>query len=493
MSSFLSFSDELEKIAEIVTPLKPHQQRIVSRIQQEDQPGLVVAHGLGSGKTLASIAAQDALGLPAEVVVPAALQENYAKEIKKHRKKGPKTQVKSLQNISRKGIAPAAPMLIVDEAHRLKDPATAAYQTIANNAAQKRLLLTATPFYNNPYDVVPLVNIAAGDSVLPRDKKEFESRYITEEEVDPGLAARVMGVEPGVKSTINRKNRESLKRILNKWVDYHPGSSEGFPSVTEETVRVPMTEEQLKYYDTVMNRAPSWLKWKIRSGMPPSKAEAKSLNKFLTGVRQVSNSTSPYITEGQAQEPKIDRAFQELQKALAQGDRAKAVVYSNFLGAGLKPYKERLEKAKIPYGEFTGELSKRDRDELIKKYNEDKIRALLLSSAGGEGLDLKGTRLIQMLEPHWNETKLDQAQGRGVRYMSHAHLPPEERNVRVQKFLSVRPEESGILAKIFKKKPAMSVDEYLTQMSQEKARLGQEFIDLLNREGAQNVQPTIIR
>ena len=56
---------------------------------------------------------------------------------------------------------------------------------------------------------------------------------------------------------------------------------------------------------------------------------------------------------------------------------------------------------------------------------------LLASGAGSEGLDLKGTRLMQLLEPHWNESRLDQVIGRGIRYRSHEGLPPEDRNGKV--------------------------------------------------------------
>jgi len=82
-----------DKLAKLTTKLKPHQQRVVDRMQDEDQPGLVVVHGLGSGKTLTSIAVADALGLKADVVTPAALQQNYRKELSAHTKKAPKTDL----------------------------------------------------------------------------------------------------------------------------------------------------------------------------------------------------------------------------------------------------------------------------------------------------------------------------------------------------------------------------------------------------------------
>ena len=76
------------------------------------------------------------------------------------------------------------------------------------------------------------------------------------------------------------------------------------------------------------------------------------------------------------------------------------------------------------------------RDQMVRDYNENKIKALLLSRAGGEGLDLKGTRLIQLLEPHWNEEALKQVTGRGIRYRSHSHLPEDQRKVHVQHFVT---------------------------------------------------------
>lgn len=479
------FCTEMAKIAKVVTPLQAHQQRVVSRIQDPNQPGLVVAHGLGSGKTLTSIAAQDALNMPADVIVPASLRANYKKELKKHRKGGPKADVQSLQNVAVKGKVPQAPMMIVDEAHRLRDVGTKGYQTIRKATPKKRLLLTGSPLYNRPSDISPLVDIAAGRDVLPRDPAEFKAKYVQERKISPGIIARLRGIKPGTEAHLNPKRTQELQGILNKWVDYYEGSKENFPEVTREDVKVPMTDEQIKYYDTMMGKAPYWVRAKVRAGLPPSKSEAQRLNSFLGAVRQVSNTTAPFQSYGKPQDPKIQKAFQELKKELDSNPRAKAVVYSNFIQAGIDPYKGLLAAAQIPYGEFTGQMPKKKRDELVKDYNAGKIRALLLSSAGGEGLDLRGTRLMQVLEPHWNEEKLRQVEGRGVRFKSHADLPPEERKVRIQRFQSVRTPQ-GVLEKLKLRKPGMGVDEYLMRMSENKSRLNNEFRELLrNQERAQ--------
>jgi signal transduction histidine kinase len=80
-------------------------------------------HGLGSGKTLEGIAAQEALGMPADVVVPAPLVENYKKEIEKHtRGARPDTRIRSYQKAVMSGGVDPNRMVIADEAHRMRNP-----------------------------------------------------------------------------------------------------------------------------------------------------------------------------------------------------------------------------------------------------------------------------------------------------------------------------------------------------------------------------------
>ncbi len=85
---------------------------------------------------------------------------------------------------------------------------------------------------------------------------------------------------------------------------------------------------------------------------------------------------------------------------------------------------------------------------------------------------------MQILEPHWNDEKLKQVEGRGVRFKSHAELPEEDRNVLIQRYLATRP-RSGILERLKLKKPGGAVDEYLAQRSAEKDRLINQFRELL--------------
>lgn len=472
------------KIADIRTELQPHQQRVVDRIQ--GQPGLVVAHGMGSGKTLTSIAAAERLGGPTTVLAPAALQTNYQKEMKKHIKGKPEAQydISSLQRAALSGEVAPSKTLIVDEAHRLRDPSSQARKAVRGAETEKRLLLTGTPLYNRPYDLASLVNVAAGDNIFPGAQADFDRRYIGEKVTQPGFFAKhFRGVQPG--STPVLKNEGELGKKLQQWVDFHENNTEGFPSRHDQVVGVTMSPKQQELYDFAMEQAPAWVRYKVQHGLPPSKAESKELNAFASATRQISNSPGGFeqgmdYETAAAHSPKLQEAFRRLQEGIAKNPEHRALIYSNFLESGLHPYETMLKAKGIPYGKFTGELGKSERDNMVKQYNEGALKALMLSSAGGEGLDLKGTRQIQVLDPHWNKEKIEQLVARGIRYKSHEHLPEDQRHVDVEHYVSQLP-EPGMLKKLIGGKRPGGIDEYLRQMSASKDELNQQVRTLLKQ------------
>jgi len=435
--------------------------------------------GIVLHNTLSSLAVADALGLQADVVTPAALQENYRKEMKTHTKHAPKMNLQTLEGVARnKGQQLKNPLLIVDEAHRIRNEGKAR-TGLKQSPAEKRLALTGSLVYNDPSDVAGPLNFAAGRTILPEDPSLFAAKYLREEPKSRSIWDRIKGTPASYTTRLNPRTQGHLQAALDKYVDYHPGSTENFPTRQDQTIRVPMSHDQMGVYAKVIQDMPPGLQRKMLMNLPPSKTEAQQLNAFMAGARQVSNTTQGFDTKLQrAHSPKIDRAVNELQKILDKNPRAKAIVYSHYLDSGLNPYKEQLEKRKIPYGMFTGNMPRKQREQMVRDYNDDKLKALLLSSAGGEGLDLRGTSAVQLLEPHFNRAKLDQVIGRGIRYKSHAHLPEDQRNVLVQRFLATR-SPYGALERLNLKKPGYASDEYLDEMGARKERLNNQVKALL--------------
>ena len=61
----------------------------------------------------------------------------------------------------------------------------------------------------------------------------------------------------------------------------------------------------------------------------------------------------------------------------------------------------------------------------------NKIKVVLISKAGSEGIDFKFIRQVHILEPWYNMNRIEQIIGRGVRNYSHKDLPFEKRNVEI--------------------------------------------------------------
>lgn len=408
--------------------LQPHQERVIEKIKQE--PAVLVFHGLGSGKTLASIAAGEQFPGKKEIIVPASLRENYAKELKKFVRGTPQGyNIKSYQKAVEEPPDPEAALTVFDEAHRMGRAGTQV-SVLPSKAQGKTLLLSGTPLRNDPGEIAPLLRVLARDRDAPESGKMFNALFIGERELPQGFWEKVFNVPPGTEQFL--RNKQRLRDLLAGRVDYHPAAGE-YPERINERVEVDMDPVQSKLYRGFLNSNPK-IAYKIIRNLPPNKNESVVLNSFLNAVRQISNNPKPFdkTLTGHPFEysAKMRRMFSELQKGITADPNFKGLVYSNYLESGIVPLAEKLGEAGIPHGVYTGELDDKRKRALVDAYNAGTIKVLLVSGAGSEGLDLKGTKLIQVMEPHWNDARVEQVIGRGIRHRSHVHLPPEERKVR---------------------------------------------------------------
>jgi SNF2 family DNA or RNA helicase len=472
--------------------LQKHQDRSVKKLLENK--GVILAHSTGSGKTRTineAVSRVQKLDKDSKqlVITPASLTTNIEKDHKKH---GIDVDPERLEVLSYEKAVNDLPRLLknkyslvaMDEGHKLRNTDTKRFKGLEKllSGADHKLLATATPIYNSPEDISPLVNLVSGEKLLPVNKSDFENRYITKTVSDPGIVAQfLLGKKPGVKTTI--KNKGELSKVLNKYVDKYdvmddPKSEKYFPRKVHETHEVHMNEKQERVYKFLEGNIPFIIRMKIRHNLPLDKKESAQLNAFSTGVRQVSNSTKPYITGGKHElSPKIQKAVDELKKHIKGDKNYRGVVYSNYLKAGLEDYSNHLNEKGIKHTLYHGGLSKKEKDAAVAAYNSGEVPTLLISSSGAEGLDLKGTKLIQVLEPHFNKSKIDQVVGRGARYKSHEHLPEEEREVKIQHFHSTfRP---GFLGR---KNKSKTIDQYLSVNSDNKDEVTKKIKDLIKSD-----------
>jgi len=480
-----------------IVNLQPHQRRVIERLRNSTD-GLIAYHSMGSGKTLTSLAAaEDSLSKDPDsralFVVPASLVDNVYKEIDKHKLSVPKDRldvlsyekaVRSVDDL----LANRYSLAVMDEAHKLRNKGTKRYSALSElvRGADKRLFLTGTASYNKASDIAPLINLAAKDKVIPDDPSEFDKKFIKTRKIQPSWYARTFhNAKPSeVEEVIEHPE---LIDSFGKYVDFHDASESSrqhFPTENEKVFQAQMDKDQVRHYGYLTQNIPVHIRYKIRKGLPLSKQESKDLNAFASGVRQVSDSINPYLTsQEKVFSPKIDLAVRNLEDSLKANPDFRGVVYSNFLDAGLTPYARKLEQKGIAHRMFTGSLSAKDKKQIVEEFNQGGASApkvLLLSSSGGEGLDLKGVRKVQILEPHFNKAKLDQVRARAARYQSHSHLPEDQRNVDVEYYQSVFPDTYK--QKWFNMKKDQAIDQYLHQNSDQK----QKVIDTLKNLAKKN-------
>jgi SNF2 family DNA or RNA helicase len=155
-----------------------------------------------------------------------------------------------------------------------------------------------------------------------------------------------------------------------------------------------------------------------------------NIHKFYNGFRRAVNNL-----EG-AESPKVKWVVKQMEDA---SPTDKMIVFSHFLDAGnlaiLNALPSDLQK-RCAY--IRGNVTKKKRAEIVNKYNNNQIQFLFISKAGGEGLDLKETRKIIILEPSWNRALEEQVIGRGVRYMSHSALPLKDRKVDIYRLYNIK-------------------------------------------------------
>ena len=132
-------------------------------------------------------------------------------------------------------------------------------------------------------------------------------------------------------------------------------------------------------------------------------------------------------------------------------------------------------------------LAKKLRELFNDPSNKDGSKCKIVLGRIEEGISFKNVQSVHVCNPWWNEARLEQIIGRGVRYKSHATLPLSKRNVVIYKLYLIKPIEFKNLNKItnnnyldFKGK-MLSVDLYLRNYSWLKQQQLITFFKLLQK------------
>jgi SNF2 family DNA or RNA helicase len=299
-------------------------------------------------------------------------------------------------------------LVIVDEAHHLKNRSSASWQLV--NALQKKyiLLLTATPVQNRLSELYNLVTVLKPGQL--KSPKEFSQQFVVRG--DPRLP----------------KNRALLRELLGDVMVRHSRGqiSLKLPPRRAHTIRLRFHPDEQAVYDDISDLARQMMEAGIsgaqRFGLLTLLREAGSSAAAtvptLQSLAQVAG-LAPYQVDllrlaeqaaSVAQSAKADALVKLLaaQATGAQGD--KVLVFTQFR-ATQEMLAERLRQEGVPFALYHGSLSPAHKDAVIRDFQAD-LPVLLSTEAAGEGRNLQFCRVMVNFDLPWNPMRIEQRVGR---------------------------------------------------------------------------------
>jgi SNF2 family DNA or RNA helicase len=286
-------------------------------------------------------------------------------------------------------------LVIVDEAHHLKNRSTLNWKLV--NALNKRfiLMLSATPVQNSLVELFNLLTLLKPG--LLQTEAAFKKEYVDSRNV------RL----PKNPEKLRTLMREVMIRNTRALVDVK------LPKRFATTITVtPSTSEEKLYQDLA-----AYLRSKeeeldklsrtnllMRAGSSPC-ALTDSL-KHLT--KRLPSEELKALTRRAAQIKQVEKAL-ALVEMLKQS-RQKTLVFSTHKATSTFLAKT-LQEAGIPFAEFLGGMSLKQKDAAIAAFR-DEVSVLLASETGGEGRNIQFANVIVNYDLPWNPMKIEQRIGR---------------------------------------------------------------------------------
>jgi len=343
-------------------------------------------------------------------------------------------------------------ILIIDEAHNFKSAVRIRTSAVVKAAAKayKVLLLSATPITNGADDLAPMLAMVDGET----DKKEIKA-----------IAKRLKKFD----------NLASLFKCKFSFFQT-PMDVKNFPSSVEHYLTFPMDDVYYERYVQVQN-----------ASIPADTTDdmladfdSETTAAFMNGIRRAANKM------GEVKSAKIQYAIDRTLADVRSGK--KVMIYSGFKSNGVHYIKSALEAEGVPLVFIDGSQPLKKRNDDVQKYNNGDIKVLLITLAGAEGLDLKGTRTVLLIDPWWNVAKIEQIVGRAVRFQSHTMLPKEERHVDVLYLVLVKPPVRSANDVV-----QLSADEILYRMGENKMKKIGKVYDVVRENAAERCKRPVRR
>jgi SNF2 family DNA or RNA helicase len=473
-----------------LTPL-PHQLEVAKQVIENMNGKAILADEVGLGKTIeAGLVLKEYMirGLVKKVLilVPASLVTQWAFELNTKFFIPAMTQRKSYVweqadvVVSSIDTAKRNPhrdiifkqdydLIIIDEAHKLKNNKTKNYEFAQSLKKKFCLLLTATPIQNRIEEIFNLVSLLKpghlGNETAFYEKYKRDSRSLNDNEHLKELVNKVM--------IRNRRNDTGIEWTKRK----------------VETIPLEFSKEERDLYDSVTNlrNEGDWLGTSQFSVMTLQREACSSREAvFYTLKNMLQRKENPSkIFQDQIQSlikkvelvssnSKANKALELIQKI-----DDKVIIFTEYRATQLY-LQWFLKQHGISSVPFRGGF-KRGKKDWMRELFQKQAQVLIATEAGGEGINLQFCHHIINFDLPWNPMRLEQRIGR-------IHRLGQEKDVHIYNFAIMNTVEEHILKLLYEKielfeKVIGDLDDILTRL--EFGNVEDHLIDIFGQSSSE--------
>lgn len=282
---------------------------------------------------------------------------------------------------------------VLDEAQYIKTHTTAAAKSVKLVQSKTRFALTGTPIENRLSELWSIFDYLMPGFLYGYEtfKKEFET-------------------------PIAKKNDEEatkrLKRMASPFILRRLKSDvlKDLPDKIEEVRYAKFGKQQQLVYDSQVVYMKKMIDEQDEASVKKNKLQILS---ELTKIRQICCDPSLLLEDYQGESAKRETCIELIRSAIEAEHRI--LLFSQFTSM-LEILEQDLKAAGIAYYKITGSTPKKERMELVQKFNSDNTPLFLISlKAGGTGLNLTGADVVIHYDPWWNVAAQNQATDRAHR------------------------------------------------------------------------------
>tara|TARA_B100001287_G_scaffold26798_1_gene19344 strand:- start:2374 stop:5313 length:2940 start_codon:yes stop_codon:yes gene_type:complete len=401
-------------------------------------------------------------------------------------------------------------LLIIDEIQRLVSEGGIFYKKLYNaikyyfHPKLRIAVMSATPVYDNPYELALTINLLRPRVPFPINKTDFYKFFVGKYNGDECVASS------DSKSWISEDsciiNKDLIRYICSGYVSYFKGGNpNAYPYKRIITMEHTFSaQHKLEYISALKSDVSKDKNFGKKTGSLgayenvllgnyESESEDKVSGMYVT-TQQYSNIFLPKIGEN------VNKTLAEKKQALrsfksnlismkfktpeevinhikvysskfasiielALNSSGPVFIFSNWLTYGVEPLAiileacgltqfDREDRGNGRYFIWSSETKSKDRDgTLIKKArntfnsngNSDgsQLKIILGTRSVMEGVSFKNVKQVHITEPWWNESRIEQILARASRYCSHSSLPINDQYVDIYRHYSVLPTTAG--------------------------------------------------